>query len=188
MKTLKSVIFAALACCCAFNAQSQQFPVDVAIRSELSSPLPWILGTTNELRLIVENRSNRDTRGIIRQQILTAGLQDAYNFPGDSCRRNADCEQFGTICYETPIILAGAQAQCILRLQPIQLRGQDYFTRFTYRDLVAPHFDPDLTNNSVEVRITLLAQPPVQAPISPLSYGLMGLLVLGLGGWTARKS
>ena len=187
MKLYKSLILAVLVCF-SFDAQSQTFPVDVAIRAELSTPLPWILGSTNELRLVVENRSNRDTRGTIRVQPLSNGPTDVFKFISDSCRRNADCEQFGTLCYDTPIILAGAETQCVLTRQPIQIGQQNRFTRYTYRDLIAPHFDPDLTNNSVDVRITLVAQPPTQVPLSPMSYGLMGLMVLGLGGWAVRRT
>ena len=169
------------------SISAQQFPVDVAIRAELSAPLPWIIGTNYEIRLIVENLSNRDTLGLIRQRFLVPGLVDLYGSFTESCRRNADCEQFGERCYDTPVIPAFSTAQCVLGRQPVQRRGQDFFAKYTYQNLIGPHLDPDLTNNSVDVRITVIDRPLVQVPLSLLSYSLMGMLILGVGFLAARK-
>jgi hypothetical protein len=187
MKLYKSFLLLAIACC-SFGANCQRLPVDVAIRTELSAPLPWILGSTYELRLIVENRSDLDTQGFIRQTFLVPGLVDRFEFIADSCLRNADCEQFGSLCYDTPVLAARSSAECVLTRRPLQLRGQDFFARYTYQNLISTQFDPDLSNNSADVRINLVAVPVTQLPLSPLSYGLMGLLLLGLGGLVVRRS
>ena len=185
---LRCLFSAVSVLCLAFNAQAQRLPVDVAIRTELSAPLPWILGSTYELRLIVENRSDQDTQGFIRRTFLVPGLVDSFEFIADSCLRNADCEQFGSLCYDTPVLPAHGTAECVVTRRPQQLRGQDFFARYTYQNLISTQFDPDLSNNSADVRINLVAVPVTQLPLSPMSYGLMGLLMLGLGGLVVRRS
>jgi hypothetical protein len=172
----------------AFSAIAQTFQVDVAIRFEPSTPLPWVLNSPYEIRLIVSNLSDRPTRGFIRQRALVQGLVDRYEFFEESCRRTAECENFGSLCYDTPTIPAGGEAVCSITVIPREIRGQRFFARYTYQDIVSNHVETNLSNNSVDVLIPLIdPSKATQLPLSPWSYAALCLLVIGLGTTAARR-
>jgi hypothetical protein len=177
-----------LALTSAFSAVAQTFQIDVAIRFEPSAPLPWLLNSPYQLRLYVSNLSGRPTRGLIRQRILVPGLVDAYEFLGDSCRRTAECENFGFLCFDTPTIPTGGEAVCTINVIPRVLRGQSFFARYTYQDIVSDHFETNLSNNSVDVLIPLIdPAKATQLPLSPWTYAALILLVIGVGATAARR-
>ena len=173
-------------------SHAQLLENDLSLRYEISAPLPWVEGTTNQIRLIVRNPSPRFTIALIDfvPVPVVPGQHFFVQFEDKTCGRSSFCEDFGNDCLETPLIRPNSEVTCPVSVQLIEVKQLARQLRYRVRAFAVNTFDPDLSNNNVEFTVEGIKRPSIvtPVPINLLSYGLMGLLVLVLGGWAARKS
>ena len=188
---MKKWLILPLALLCSLS-HAQLLENDLSLRYEISEPLPWIEGTTNQIRLIVRNPSPRFTIALIDlvPVPVVPGQHFFVQFEDETCGRSSFCENFGNACLETQLIRPNSEVTCPVNVQLIEVKQLSRQLRYRVRGFAVNTFDPDLSNNNVAFTVEGVKVPSIvtAVPMYPFGYGLMGLLMLGLGGWAVRRN
>jgi len=163
--------------------------VDLSLRVEVIPPYPWLPGTEGKWLFTAKNESTGATaRGVLEALNNTPDTpdQDKFLFLGESCARISECDTFGLLCYDMGFLVAGQSAQCEVRFRAVERRNRRHDAPFVVSDKFGRTIDPNRSNNFVSIRPEVAAFT-VQAPISPASYALMALLMVGLGGLAVKR-
>lgn len=172
----------------AVNAQPVP-SIDLSYRAELVPLPPYRTGQHFTYRQIVTNNSTLFFTYAIIQPVTPI---PPNVLPFDSFSPNGSVSGCGVclseVCLETPIILPKQSVVCERGFvagnsvgNPPRLRAR-VFHPFNIAT------DPNPSNNEAQVSLEVLPEPIVSVPLSRWSYGLMTLLMLGLGGWVVRRS
>ncbi len=162
--------------------------IDLSYRAELVPPPPYRIGQQFKLRMIVTNHSTQFfTYAIVEPiQSIPPNVPPFDLITSSGPITNCDVCLSGQ-CFETPVILPQQTIICEQGLRaesssrnPVRLRAK-VFHPFNIAT------DPNPSNDQDQVSVEILPEPIVSVPLSPLSYSLMSLLMLGLGGWALRR-
>ena len=173
------------------SAASQSLPeVDLLFRFEVIPARFVALGTNVTVRLAVTNLST--TRPAIGEIVILRSVPpdkepyDVFNPTGQP----SNCGPCigSDLCFRTEIIPAGETRYCDLYRVAAQYVGIPIRARAGVIHAQGTAIDPNPSNNIEQITIGILPPTPVQVPLSPLSYGLMSVLMLGLGSLVARRS
>ncbi len=173
------------------GAASQSLPeVDLLFRYEIIPSRMVPLGTNVIFRYTVTNLST--TRPAIGEIVFLTSVPpdvepyDVFN-PTGQLSNCGPC--IGSdLCFRTEIIPAGETRYCDLYRVAAQYVGIPIRARAGVIHAQGTATDPNPSNNIEQITIGILPPIPIQVPLSTWSYGLMSLLVLGLGAWASRKS
>ena len=164
-------------------------PLDLGLRIESFPPMPVPLNAFVTVRWTVKNNST--TNSVLGEIFFlnpippNVGVTDAFQpFGLGSC---GSCLLGASNCDQTPIIQPGQEGYCERYYYAVGYNANPAFGRDRVFHVPGAWRDPNPSNDEVRYRFAIQAPEPIQVPLSPLSYGLMGLLVLGLGGWAARR-
>jgi len=165
-------------------------PLDLALRVESFPPMPVPLNSFVTIRWTVKN--NSATHGVIGEIYFlppvppNVGTIDA--FAPTNQRDCGQCFLGAGNCIQTPVIEAGQEGFCELYYDAVQYNGNPGNSRQRVFHIPGSWTDPNPSNAEVRSRIGIQKPEPIQVPLSPLSYGLMGMLVIAFGALAARKS
>ena len=169
---------------------AQIFGADLSLRVEVQPPMPVPLGTNITVKFTAKNNSAFPAFGGIGQfrDAIPPNVPPFDQVGFESSSNCFLCDNFSTICFETGLLNPGAEVQCEYTRPAQTYTGNPQRLRWVVFNFPVGTDDPNNSNNIVQFEYRFLPPIPVQVPLAPLSYGLMGLLVLGLGGLAARKS
>jgi len=152
--------------------------------------MPVPLNAFVTVRYTVKNNST--TNSVLGEVFLldpippNVGITDAFHpFGLPSC---GSCLLGGNSCDQTPIIQPGDEGFCERYFYAVVYNGNPGFSRFRVRHVPGAWSDPNPSNDEIQFLVAIQAPKPIQVPVSLSSYALMGLLLLGCGVWTARRS
>ena len=114
---------------------------------------------------------------------------DLFQFLGNTCASDLNCEEFGYTCCNVGFIVPGQASTCEVRFRAVERRQRRIEVAGLLRDGSFPTTDPNLSDNSVRYTPEVAAMANItQVPTSPWAYVVMSVLILGVGAAVARRS